>query len=124
MDVDLLLHHNITTVIDLSMSQKPASVLEAYVRHNIRYYKFPIRDEPDKQIIGPARFAHFIITRSQANTLVHCRMGRSRSVMAVAFHLYWRYNYSAEHIFRLIRFGRPCINPNSGFVRQFLLITK
>lgn len=51
--------------------------------------------------------------------LIHCAMGRSRSVaILIAFLQSLNKNLSAEQALAFIRTKRPCANPNPNFMRQ------
>ncbi|KDQ51555.1 hypothetical protein JAAARDRAFT_41005 [Jaapia argillacea MUCL 33604] len=51
------------------------------------------------------------------NVLVHCQQGISRSAAIVIAYLISKHGMSYESAHDLVRHKRPCIKPNSGFVK-------
>lgn len=50
--------------------------------------------------------------------LVHCGMGVSRSAAIIIAYLMLKHNMTYDLAFTLLKKLRPCINPNSGFVKK------
>jgi len=51
------------------------------------------------------------------NVLVHCQQGISRSASVVIAYLIKNHGMSYEFAFAFVKKYRPCIKPNSGFVK-------
>jgi predicted protein tyrosine phosphatase len=68
------------------------------------------------------RAAQFIARalREEADgaVLVHCMMGRSRSVAVVCYYLYVYHGLSVRAAYRLVRARRPCANINLNFLQD------
>lgn len=54
----------------------------------------------------------------QKKILVHCRVGRSRSVSIVVAWLIWNNRWSFERSYNFVRSRRPISKPNDGFIKQ------
>ncbi|KAL7251881.1 hypothetical protein ACSBR1_013684 [Camellia fascicularis] len=68
----------------------------------------------------PNDFIYKIIDtkRTGGGVLVHCFVGRSRSVTIVVAYLMKKHNMSVSEALDLVRSKRPMASPNSGFMLQ------
>ena len=109
--------HNVSAVINLHMEPKDSKTLEEYKKCNIASFDFPIRDDPTKNILGPARHIFHKIDKylQYGDVVVHCRAGVSRSPAAVTYYLVHKYNYSLHGAMSVIKKSRPYIDLNIGF---------
>ena len=55
--------------------------------------------------------------------LVHCMMGRSRSVTIVANYLIKENDWDAYRALKVIKGKRAVIRPNRGFIRQLVIVS-
>ncbi|KAI1789918.1 DSPc-domain-containing protein [Ganoderma leucocontextum] len=55
--------------------------------------------------------------RRGINVLVHCQQGVSRSAAVVIAYLIYAHSMTYDAAFDFVKRKRPCIKPNSGFVR-------
>lgn len=53
--------------------------------------------------------------------LVHCTLGRSRSVSIVAAYVMWKYGFCASRALQYIKNKRSTASPNEGFIDQLLV---
>jgi hypothetical protein len=84
------------------------------------FYHLPVSDEECQEIIdSAAKPVHDIISRSNdQNILVHCRLGVSRSVAVVVYHLMVKFGLDYDTALARVVESRPLANPNSGFAAQ------
>ncbi|CAL5337737.1 unnamed protein product [Camellia sinensis] len=79
---------------------------------------------PDREDVNIAQYFdecfNFIdeAKRTGGGVLVHCFVGRSRSVTIVVAYLMKKHNMSASEALDLVRSKRPMASPNSGFMLQ------
>jgi predicted protein tyrosine phosphatase len=80
--------------------------------------------------LGPHfnRIAEFVrdarMSRHDAKVLVHCYMGRSRSVAAVLATLMMLEDVTLDEAWDDVRAARPVVHPNSGFLLELRLLER
>lgn len=90
-------------------------------KHNTNDFSImyiPIMDSNSTDIYKYFQQAIEFINYPGAVTLVHCKMGISRSTTIVASYLLYTYGLSTIKALDYIQTRRPIINPNKGFVFQ------
>ena len=60
----------------------------------------------------------FIKLHSQANILIHCVLGMSRSASLVIYYLMKEKGWDYDTCINKILEKRPFVNPNAGFIQQ------
>jgi len=86
----------------------------------ITYYKFPIADDSQQNILPYFEnvFSKIDELRSQGQyAVINCQAGVSRSASFVIGYLIKK-GFSYENSYQLLKSCRPIINPNKGFVEQ------
>lgn len=113
-DQDFLIKNNIKTVINLTFDMKNTEY------DYIKYYYVPVQDNPFQPMLHVFSITNKIINdnKQYGNILVHCYVGKSRSVSCVIAYLIYKYNYTLNQSLEFIRKKRPIIAPNYGFVIQ------
>lgn len=106
---------NVTHILTVASSLAPA-------HPNDFIYK--IIDILDREDVNIAQYFdecfNFIdeAKRTGGGVLVHCFVGRSRSVTIVVAYLMKKHNMSVSEALDLVRSKRPMASPNSGFMLQ------
>jgi dual specificity phosphatase 12 len=94
---------------------------EYYKRYGINILHIPVADD-ERTNIGHyfSMVYHFIENHLSKNqgVLVNCAAGISRSTSLVTAYLMRKYKLTATNAIHKIKSVRPCMNPNSGFIRQ------
>ncbi|KAF9034344.1 protein-tyrosine phosphatase-like protein [Panaeolus papilionaceus] len=83
-------------------------------------YQIKIDDSPNEDLRPHLEAVCNHIDRalkSGKNVLVHCQQGVSRSTSIVIAYLIRNYGMTYDAAYALVLRKRPCIKPNSGFVR-------
>jgi len=131
-DINTILKHNIGAVLYLGSREKPVGILKNYENYNIDYEFIQINDNEDANLSTCYKKVwNFINASIKKNVVVHCRYGVSRSPSVVAYYL-MRLMHSymksrnekypvLDDVLMLIYKNRPCIKPNSGFLKQLKL---
>jgi protein-tyrosine phosphatase len=95
--------------------------LTAYFPKNIIYEHIELDDKEnsaiDKFFFYAAQYINQVISNN-GKILVHCQAGVSRSASIVIAYLMISQKISYNEAFLLCKKGRPCINPNKGFVNK------
>jgi len=87
---------------------------------NMTVTRIDIMDIPSADLRSHLDDACARIEKSLAagkNVLVHCQQGISRSASVVIAYLIKNHGMSYEFAFAFVKKYRPCIKPNSGFVK-------
>ena len=112
-----LRRHVITHVINVTTSAPCPFAAEGIV-----YLRLAIEDSPDAPIAGHfAAALAFVRTARSAggNTLIHCQMGKSRSVtVAAAILMQEDAGIGWREALQRVRSARPQAAPNLGFLRE------
>lgn len=120
-DKSFLLKHNIHKIVVAGRN------LSLYHKEDQRfhYYSIPIADDESEDIsqyFSPViDFIDKTNNESKKNdcsTLVHCRMGESRSGAFIVAYLMKTLNMNAEEALEFAQKQRPVIQPNDGFWKQ------
>ena len=80
-----------------------------------------IRDETNFNLISFLEQSNDFINKAKlsgGNILIHCKMGRSRSVSLVIAYLIKYQGYNFNNALNFIKSKRNQINPNKGFIEQ------
>jgi hypothetical protein len=91
------------------------------------YLALPLFDDPDADLLPHIEASNAFITSARARggaVLVHCYAGQSRSAALVIAYLMKSQGLGLMDAWALTRAGRPCAQPNSGFLRQLALYGK
>ena len=110
-----LRRHAITHVINVT-----ASAPCPFAAEGIVYLRIAIEDSPDAPIAEHfAAALAFVRTARSAggSTLIHCQMGKSRSVTVAAAILMQAAGIGWREALRRVRSARPRAAPNPGFLR-------
>lgn len=83
----------------------------------IIYLKLDLLDVSEQSLEAFHAPAHAFIRSSDANILVHCRSGVSRSASLVISYLIHHYRLTAVDAYYYVKKRRPCVLPNLGFQR-------
>lgn len=118
-NIALLIETGIKFVCNMSLVSDTNTVAQ-YISNGIGYRHYPIRDEPEKNILGPVNIIYKQIMKNQhaGATLVHCSWGRSRSGAAAVYYLMMRYHLNVNCALARARIARSGIQPNPGFYVQ------
>lgn len=111
-----LRRHAITHVINVT-----ASAPCPFAAEGIVYLHIAIEDSPDAPIAEHfAAALAFVRTARSAggSTLIHCQMGKSRSVTVAAAILMQDAGIGWREALRRVRSARPRAAPNPGFLRE------
>eukprot|EP00326_Haptolina_ericina_P021493 CAMPEP_0181194598 /NCGR_PEP_ID=MMETSP1096-20121128/14427_1 /TAXON_ID=156174 ORGANISM="Chrysochromulina ericina, Strain CCMP281" /NCGR_SAMPLE_ID=MMETSP1096 /ASSEMBLY_ACC=CAM_ASM_000453 /LENGTH=557 /DNA_ID=CAMNT_0023284121 /DNA_START=29 /DNA_END=1701 /DNA_ORIENTATION=- len=92
------------------------------VKHpSIEYMHIDVDDDPSESLRPFFESAsEFISRRMDANVLIHCVSGISRSATVVTAHLMQQQGMSYQEALSLVRSRRAVVSPNSGFQAQLL----
>ena len=116
--------HSMDAVVSLVRSKNvPLSYFDGILKPKTDHMYIDIRDRSTSQISN-----HFISTyqfiahhlRLGHRVLVHCMMGRSRSVTIVAHYLMKEKDWDAYRALKVIKGKRCVIRPNRGFIQQLI----
>jgi protein-tyrosine phosphatase len=90
----------------------------------IKYMHLPLEDMEDvilKDHFEEAiSFIETALEQSNHRVLVHCHLGISRSTTIVLAYLMKAYNSTLLSAFKFLRYRRPIVCPNPGFLQQLL----
>lgn len=78
-------------------------------------------DLPEENIMPVLEKSNLFIKgvlERKKSVLVHCNAGVSRAAMVVIGFLIMENNFDFQKAYNLVKSKRPCIQPNSGFVKQ------
>lgn len=113
-DVEVLTRHNILAVLSVGI-ESPIDLPETVIAKFI-----PCLDLPETEF-GPIleQSIEFIRTCISSNrpVLVHCNAGVSRSSSVVMGYLIKECFLPFDEAFRAVKFKRPAVQPNAGFLR-------
>lgn len=90
--------------------------------NSIRYRHFPLEDDEYEyilpQLFDAAEFVHLCVINGSSGILIHCAMGRSRSVAAAAAYLIYSQQVSFVQALTHIQRQRSIASPNPGYRDQ------
>ena len=81
---------------------------------------FPLRDggyERPERIVEAVKLLDRLLRRSRRGVYLHCRAGRSRSVVIAAVWLAWVHRYPLRRSISTVKRRHPSANPNPALVR-------
>jgi len=100
--------------------------LRKHFPEKFEYYHVSVDDEETEDLLShfPQCFEFIKAGLDKGGVLVHCAAGVSRSsTVTIGFLMHqhkWTYQYAMKHV----QTERPCIWPNTGFVKQLELLEK
>ena len=87
----------------------------------IKYCKLDLIDNPEMNITKyfEKAFAFIELARkNNDNILIHCKLGRSRSVSILIAYMVKYYDFNVKQAMEFIKSKRKQIKPNYGFIKQ------
>lgn len=118
-DLNFLKKRNVVGIVNC------AAELPAYYNTALHYLKVNLYDVPHQDILGSLEKVYGFIEQNlkKGNILVHCAMGKSRSVAIVIGYLMLKFpSLSYDYLLKYIKSRRSVANPNEGFKRQLLTL--
>ena len=115
-DLKELRRNNINYVLNCAQECKNVNLPKS-----INQLHLNIRDEPEFNIKKFFDQTNEYINRVRTeggNILVHCKVGRSRSVSCIIAYLIKYFGFNVDSAIKFIKKKRPQIMPNHGFVEQ------
>ena len=113
-NIQLLKKNNIVGVVTCARELQP--------KHypNIAYHFLDLRDRSTEQLVDHLfKTIPFIDKHiKRGNILIHCAMGKSRSVSVAMAYLILRHDLSYQNSLKLIKRARCIAGPNRGFRKQ------
>lgn len=100
--------------LDVSMMGTPVTKQIA-LTHYMEHCHVPIKDwnaTHTQELLRASNFIHRCVL-NQKQIYVHCRVGKGRSVLALACYYIQYHHMSVEEAFDYIRYHRPIIQPSS-----------
>ena len=88
---------------------------------------FPLRDsglERPERITAAVKLLSSLLLRSSRGVYLHCRAGRSRSVVVAALWLAWVHGYSLRQALATLKGRHPSANPNPALVSVAMVAMK
>ncbi|XP_054157337.1 dual specificity protein phosphatase 14-like [Oppia nitens] len=94
-----------------------------YAMDGISFIRVPVADNGKENMYKyfdelSDKIAELVDNNNNTNTVVHCLFGRSRSVTVVLAYLMKSQRLSLDKAFDLVKFNRPVIAVNPGYIRQ------
>ena len=87
----------------------------------IKYLKLDLIDSPEMNIVQYFEKAFAFIESARKNSdniLIHCKLGRSRSVSILIAYMIRYYDFNVKKALEFIQAKRKQIKPNDGFIKQ------
>lgn len=114
----LLRDNNICAVVTCARELSPVLL------DGVNYHHIDLRDRHSEHLVDHLLETIPFIDKNikRGNVLIHCAMGKSRSVSVAIAYLILRKNLSYQNAFKLIQRARCIAKPNSGFERQLRLL--
>ncbi|EOY05545.1 Dual specificity protein phosphatase 1 isoform 1 [Theobroma cacao] len=120
-NMDALKHLNITHILTVASSLKPAH------SNDFVYKIIPVLDKEDTNLSQYFDECFDFIDeakRQGGGVLVHCFVGKSRSVTIVVSYLMKKHGMSLSQALEHVKSKRPLAAPNSGFIQQLQELEK
>lgn len=117
-DKNELKKNNIKRIINLNTSEKSEIVKYLYNSMGIEELFIYINDKPNENISKEFQKTMKFIKETDANVLVHCTAGVSRSGTIVLNYLMTEHSMRIDEALEFAREKRKIINPNTGFIKQ------
>ncbi|SCZ94615.1 BZ3500_MvSof-1268-A1-R1_Chr12-3g03999 [Microbotryum saponariae] len=122
-DVEQLQAMGVETILNLAIECKDSLVRSVYSRAN-QYHHFPLRDVVEETGIQAvlSRSCQLIDACQLRNepVYVHCRAGKSRSVMIVVAYLVQSHKMSLDQAYSFVGKRRKGVSPNIGFMAELM----
>lgn len=115
-DIDFLKNKNIKYICNISDN------IPNFFNDNIKYFNIKKKDNGkenlDKNELDNSY--HFILNsqKSKQNILIHCFVGRSRSVSILIYYLMNKYDLSIKESIYFLKSKRKWINPSIKFIKN------
>lgn len=126
-DINLVKQCGITRVISLDDFPHSSETLKQYAQLKIQQLWFPIEDKPTVWVIPTLEKVKDCIKKFHSEghkVLVHCRLGKSRAVAAVALFLMSFEQIRCQRAMEVIKQARQIAYPNEGFLEQLRLYSQ
>jgi protein-tyrosine phosphatase len=121
-DLNELRAKRITCVINVASEDASQVMKLGYAAVKIRYHWCPMDDTPEQDIRPTCEWVDGILReaeRMQTTTLVHCKLGVSRSAAVVIYHaMQSDRTLTLKQAVASVQLFRPQADPNPGFMRQ------
>jgi len=114
-NIDFLETNNISAIITVAHCCEVSPA----IKDCKRVHKFNIVDFTGEDIGQYFQEIHDLIER-EGCVLVHCVAGMSRSPTIVISYLMSVYHMNLLEAWKLVKTKRPCVKPNTAFVKQLL----
>ncbi len=111
-------HKPITSIISLITVDEQCKL--QYKHNGVQLYEYPFTDSPDEDIISHFETLQPIIKHALQQSgilLIHCLVGRSRSIGITILTLMSLYNHTFQSAYNLVNTKRGCFM-NRGFIQQ------
>ncbi len=121
-DENGLREHNITHIVSAIYDVNPLFPDSDFV-----YCKVPVIDKPTEEIGKYFNECFNFIDdalKTNKTVLVHCVYGISRSSTLVCAYLIKKHNLTVSQAVQLVQSKRPQADPNNGFLKQLVEISK
>jgi protein phosphatase slingshot len=112
--------HHITHIVNAT------SDIPNYYPNDYKYLQLKLEDSPQQSIYQVLEPSYKFIYNAMGNggtVLIHCHMGKSRSVSIVIYFLMKLNGWTYLQALNYIRQRRSIANPNSGFARQLVSVS-
>lgn len=122
--------HLLTSIPIVGIVNATMEVPNFYHHEDILYHRIQIRDDQGCQMSldlmeQAAEFIdHVLHAQPHGHVLVHCFVGRSRSVAICCYYLMTRYRYSFDHSYQEITQLRPFARINNSFASTLRSLDK
>ncbi|CAD8120008.1 unnamed protein product [Paramecium sonneborni] len=116
-NMNALIQYNITSVLSV------CSEFKIQYGPEINNLILDCHDTPLQEMTQLFDQAHSFLETSRqfTNVLVHCHAGKSRSSAIVISYLMKKRNLNLEQALIYVKYQRPIVSPNPGFIKQLLL---
>ena len=116
---------NIKHIVSMA---KEHSRLETTNTNDFKFHWFPLVDIDTEfalaAFVKAAKVIHDVLVNTKDAVLVHCHLGKSRSVAAAMAYLIMYDNHTVDTALSAIKKAKPHARPNDGYIRQLRLLSK
>jgi len=93
------------------------SEIDEYFPNDFIYKKFPLRDNGIDDVgVYLNEIIGYVKENKNKNILIHCKMGASRSAIAVVYYLMIHHKMTLDNALEFTKEKRLIINPNNKFI--------